>query len=737
MSDTRFPDDRDSRPEVADDSVSSIEKAKTEAAAPISTPGEDPEKTPSFQEDTYFVDTPSSDAPRTISEDDDVADEEAEFSDGASETEIPERPFSEETSGGTTSGGFEPETGVSREYDIGVDFSYDSGGFGVLILLVAAVGLSTVLRLFFGGETGLGDAEAYYYAWARHPDLSYYDHPPGIAWLIRLGVGWLGDGVLGVRVLSIAAATGMALLLYELGRLVFSSRWTGFWAAALFLVTPAFFIGGVAAAPDPAFGFFWLSAMVLLFRAAAKDRPWELLPMGLAVGLGALCKYFMLLFWPSAILALFLTGRRKLLFSFPFLLAMLVSAIAFAPVLIWNAEHDWQSFAYHLIDRHRAAGFDPARFLVFLGGQFLYLSPVIAGGLFASLVGGFRFLFGGKTPLASLLFWFSFPVLAFFLFLGGWTGEAEPHWPLAGYLALYPLLAHFLLRLSTEESGFLPRLLTFGPFVTWFRPDKRQLAMGWLLLPAVTLNGLLLIHLSTDWFFPLIDAWDSAFPENAYTAKYDLSNELRGWDELGKRLEAEAKRIDEPVFVAGYHYAMCGQLTFALKDKLPVACLSRRTDAFDFFSDSIEVEGKTGLMVTDNRYDADPRTLWRCGGLEKLLAFPVSRAGRTVRTFQVWRCDGYKRLLREGETYEPPPVEIEAKPADSAKPEKGAPKVASPAGKAASPEQSPPEAPSETPEITQETIDTPPIEPAVPAAPGTPAEPEKAPETPPILIMEL
>lgn len=42
--------------------------------------------------------------------------------------------------------------------------------------------------------------EAYYWSYAQHPDLSYYDHPPD-AWprLIWLGTAVLGDGALGVR----------------------------------------------------------------------------------------------------------------------------------------------------------------------------------------------------------------------------------------------------------------------------------------------------------------------------------------------------------------------------------------------------------------------------------------------------------------------------------------------------------------------------------------------------------
>ena len=35
--------------------------------------------------------------------------------------------------------------------------------------------------------------EAYHWCYARHPSLSYYDHPPMIAWMIALGRLLFGD----------------------------------------------------------------------------------------------------------------------------------------------------------------------------------------------------------------------------------------------------------------------------------------------------------------------------------------------------------------------------------------------------------------------------------------------------------------------------------------------------------------------------------------------------------------
>ena len=44
------------------------------------------------------------------------------------------------------------------------------------------IAVMTVIRLVFIASSDLSDTEAYYVGWARTLDLSYYDHPPLVAW---------------------------------------------------------------------------------------------------------------------------------------------------------------------------------------------------------------------------------------------------------------------------------------------------------------------------------------------------------------------------------------------------------------------------------------------------------------------------------------------------------------------------------------------------------------------------
>ena len=60
---------------------------------------------------------------------------------------------------------------------------------------------STLLRLVLAAGLGADTNEAYYYAYTRHPDWSYFDHPPMVALIVELGVTFAGfaSTVLGIR----------------------------------------------------------------------------------------------------------------------------------------------------------------------------------------------------------------------------------------------------------------------------------------------------------------------------------------------------------------------------------------------------------------------------------------------------------------------------------------------------------------------------------------------------------
>ena len=86
-----------------------------------------------------------------------------------------------------------------------------------VMLLIAAM---TAMRLVYAGVMDLRTDEAYYWTWSKESVLSFLDHPPAIAWLIRFGTAIFGDTNLGVRFGGVVAMLVTQLLLADIVRRV-------------------------------------------------------------------------------------------------------------------------------------------------------------------------------------------------------------------------------------------------------------------------------------------------------------------------------------------------------------------------------------------------------------------------------------------------------------------------------------------------------------------------------------
>jgi hypothetical protein len=85
-------------------------------------------------------------------------------------------------------------------------------------LIVWGIALLVLLRFIWAATIDLSPQEAYYWNYATHPALSYLDHPPMVAWVIRAGTLLLGKSEIGVRI------GGLCLVVVRLGS---STLWGG------------------------------------------------------------------------------------------------------------------------------------------------------------------------------------------------------------------------------------------------------------------------------------------------------------------------------------------------------------------------------------------------------------------------------------------------------------------------------------------------------------------------------
>ena len=289
-------------------------------------------------------------------------------------------------------------------------------GWTSFVFQVATAAL-LCLRLVTAFLIEITPQEAYYWNYAMHPALSYFDHPPMVAWVIRAGYFLLGKSELGVRIGGFLLTLLSTWFLYALGKVWFSKR-AGLWAALLFQLLPLFFVYGVLITPDVPLTFFWLLTLYLFSLALGEDKKWAWYLAGGALGLSMLSKYTGIFLVPSAFLFLILHPRYRpwLLRREPYL-ALVVALIVFAPVILWNIEHGWTSFVFQVSNRLSEETSHPlGRLVEFLFVQLGVTSPMLLVGLLLSSAIPVSLSMKDRRTKWRFCFLFSAPLLLFFLF---------------------------------------------------------------------------------------------------------------------------------------------------------------------------------------------------------------------------------------------------------------------------------------------------------------------------------
>src|SRR6188768_1585039 len=89
------------------------------------------------------------------------------------------------------------------------------------LMTALAILVLVALRMVAAACTPITFDEAYYWTWSKHLAGGYYDHPPMVAVVIRLGTLLAGDTELGVRLVSILLALPMSWAVFRTAELLF------------------------------------------------------------------------------------------------------------------------------------------------------------------------------------------------------------------------------------------------------------------------------------------------------------------------------------------------------------------------------------------------------------------------------------------------------------------------------------------------------------------------------------
>ncbi len=468
-----------------------------------------------------------------------------------------------------------------------------AGARRTLWLAAAGTGL-VLLRLAVAARVPILDDEAYYWLWSRHLAWGYPDHPPLIAALIAASTAVLGRGPLALRILPLLLASAAPAMVYLAGREMFD-RPSGARAALLLLPLPAFMLGTVFAFPDGPMAFLWMLSVWMGWRALHRGG-WWWTAVGAAVGLTFLSKE-MALFLVLGLAGAALTdqGRRFLRDARWYLGAAAAAALA-APVVIWNAQHDWATVRV-ILNRElwTAPRSVPLNLLAFAAGQVIFFGP-LAFPLAAATVAAAR---RADTPAWRYLAWMGLPIFAAVV-LSALGARAKPHWPAPAY------------SVAAIALGAL-----------WPKWARLRPALLWSL---AALTALLTLALSTLVFLPRLG---------------DLAGGR--WNQAAQTVARQAQSGD--AFVLASSYQLASQLRYHLeKDGRILVTAPFR--AFRLWHPPQELAGRAVVYVED-RHDADRNSAPRL----PLQTFcrNVRPAGRVAlapqRVLILFRCEDFSGSL--------------------------------------------------------------------------------------------
>lgn len=487
----------------------------------------------------------------------------------------------------------------------------------VLILILLG---NTLLHFGLGWALGLTGDEAHYALYAAHLDLSYYDHPPLVGW-IQWPLVALDASAGFLRVIPETLWLITAVLVYAIaqrlqGKVSASSgvaSSAGLWAVVAFAVAPMSHILGIGLLPDTL--LMTLTAAVLLQTLRMQDAAevrrlpaWLLL--GGLLGLAGLAKYTAIFVAIPVVICLVVAhGWRVLCARGPWLaLALAVGLVL--PVFVWNAQHDWISFAYQL---HHSSG---SHWQWSQMGLFVLVQGLLYLLLAWGLVGLIRRCAPGlgqrlSAPQWSLLVFFALPFGVLMALSGG--GSGLPHWTAPAWVALAPFAG-------------------VGLAALWVSGRRRVI---WVL---GSLQGALCLAL----YALMLSAgppWISSQKLSGTPEPINPFTDFYGWDTAAAKAQqlAQTHKVNR---LAVQNWTLVSRLAWYARP-LPVHVLDAAFDQSLLWSGELPLGADVLLLDWSQMAYQLPVGPGQFQSCTPLGAFPVQHWGRPVTYFAFYLCQGW------------------------------------------------------------------------------------------------
>jgi 4-amino-4-deoxy-L-arabinose transferase-like glycosyltransferase len=465
------------------------------------------------------------------------------------------------------------------------------------------------LRLISAAYTPLTFDEAYYWTWSKHLAFGYYDHPPMVALVIRLGTLIAGDTELGVRLVSILLALPMSFAVYRNAEILFGGRRVAATATILLNVTLMASVGTMIVTPDAPLLVASSFVLLCLAKVLETGRGAWWLAVGIAVGAALLSKYTALFFGPAILIWLIVMPklRRWLLSPWPYLGGIVAFAI-FSPVIMWNADHHWVSFIKQL-GRARIEDFTLRYIGELLPTQIAFATPLVfilgAMGLYA--------LWKRKAgaSAARVLINSTFWTITLYFVWHSLHGRVEANW----FGPVYPAFA-----IAAAAAGNIAR---------WDARAQRTInfCLRWAAPTGIVMFALVILQANTGVL--------SGYRRDATVRSVGV-----GWRELAGEIEAVRVRSGASCVLA-LDYGTTSWLSFYLPKG---TCVAQRGQRFRWVDmpepDPALLKGK--LLYVDEVREDQPLLKQDFARVEKVAEFKRMRGPLLIEDIEVNVLEGPK-----------------------------------------------------------------------------------------------
>jgi hypothetical protein len=345
-----------------------------------------------------------------------------------------------------------------------------------------------VINLIQAAFTGLANDEAYYWMYSRHLAWGYFDHPPMIAILVKMGYA-LFKNELGVRLLTTIMGVSTLYLTY----LILEDRIkkiSVFFMILLSAIIILSHIGGFLAIPDLPVVFFSV-LFFFLYKKYLDQDTWGLACLlGITAAAMLYSKYHGVLVMFFVLISNLQILKRKTFWAIPAILVL-----AMMPHLYWQMANHFPTFQYHLVGRSSTYKFDHT--FNYIYSQLLIAGPFAGLLLFYHAI---RQKAGNDQFLRSMKF--VFYGFFIFFFFSSFKGHVEAHWTAIAYV---PVI--ILSYLSIAES-----------------PRAQQWLKG-LFIPTFILFLFIRVALIVEIFPP----------------QWNVGKEFHGWKAWAEQIKKEAQ----------------------------------------------------------------------------------------------------------------------------------------------------------------------------------------------------